>query len=120
MRRLTFSQITLPQQPLVFVSLALIAGLWLASRFTFTPRVWMNTFAVTWCITWLCWRMQARDLFITSLLLLGFACAGAGLWALHTAQVAPSRVVKLFERGAWREDEPVELIGTLTTAPEAD
>ncbi len=119
MRRLTFSQITLPQQPLVFLSLAFIAGLWLASRLLWTPRFWLNAFVVVWCVALLAWRMQLRDTFITSFLLLGFACAGAGLWALHAAQVAPSRVVRLHERGAWRIDEPVELIGTLANVPEA-
>ncbi len=119
MRRLTFSQITLPQQPLVFVSLAFITGLWFASRLSWTPRAWLNAFVIVWCVAWLCWRMQAREIVVTGLLLLGFTCAGAGLWALHAAQVAPSRVVRLFERGAWRKDEPVELIGTLALAPEA-
>ncbi|NOT64302.1 MAG: ComEC/Rec2 family competence protein [Acidobacteria bacterium] len=119
MRRLTFPQITLPQQPLVFLALAFIAGLWLASRLTLTPRVWLNAFVIVWCVALLCWRMHARDAFITTILLCGFALAGAGLWALHAAQVAPSRVIKLYERGAWRADEPVELIGTLATTPEA-
>ncbi len=122
MRRLTFSQITLPQQPLVFLSLAFIVGLWLASRLSSvigTPRFWLNAFVIVWCVALLGWRMQLRAAFITSLLLLGFACAGAALWSLHAANVAPSRVVRLFERGAWRIDEPVELIGTLANVPEA-
>ncbi|HEX5690217.1 MAG TPA: ComEC/Rec2 family competence protein, partial [Roseiflexaceae bacterium] len=63
--------------------------------------------------------MQMPDVLVTCALLLGFACAGAGLWGLHAAQVAPTRVARLFERGAWRTDEPVELIGMLATAPEA-
>jgi competence protein ComEC len=104
------------------VSLGFIAGLWFASRLSSvigTPRLWLNSLVIVWGIALLSWRMPARDLFTTSLLLLGFACAGAGLWALHAANVAPSRVVKLHERGAWRIDEPVELIGTLAAAPEA-
>ena len=117
MRRLTFPQITLPQQPLVFLALAFIAGLLLAARVNGGARLWLNALVAVWFVALLCWRAPAWSL--TSLLLLGFMCAGGSLWSLHAANVGATRVIRLHERGAWRADEPVELIGTLTAFPEA-
>jgi competence protein ComEC len=118
MRRLTFPQITLPQQPLVFLALAFITGLLIASKTNATPRVWLNALVALWLTAIVCWRVSVPAWLVTLLLLCGWACSGASLWVLHAASVAPSRVARLYERGSWRKDEPVELIGTLEAMPE--
>jgi|GEM_PF-6206191 len=117
-RRLTFTRLSLQQQPLVFLALAFVSGLLAAARFSIAIRIWLALAASLWlaALALLLTRHSARV--ITASLLVGcFACGGT-LWALGEAGVGEHRVRRLFERGDLSAAEPTEVWGTLAAAPE--
>ncbi len=121
--RLTFAQLSVPEQPLVYCAVAFILGELAASRSPISSlQSWLSTAialfvvaVILLCIKRLQWR---RDALITLILLANcFACGGL-LWSLNEAGVASNRVKTLFERGVIQADEPVEIWGVITSAPE--
>ncbi len=122
-RRLTFAQLSLPEQPLVYCAVAFILGEFAASRVPITNhKSWLSAAIplflaaiVLFFVQQLQWRRAAL---ITLILLANcFACGGL-LWSLNEASVAANRVKTLFERGVIQADEPVEIWGVITAAPE--
>ncbi|MGE0128573.1 MAG: ComEC/Rec2 family competence protein [Blastocatellales bacterium] len=120
-RRLSFTRLSLFEQPLVFIATFFIAGLLFAARFQFSIRVcqvWMILSAALWLTASVCLLTKRGNWVITGLLLiLSFACGGA-MWAINEDGVGADRVRRLFERGELTVAEPVEIWGTLNDAPE--
>ncbi len=117
-RRLSFTRLSLFEQPLVFIAAFFIAGLLFAARFHFSISVWVILSVALWLAASVCLATKRRGWIVTGLLLiLSFACGGA-LWAINEAGVGEDRVRRLFERGELMVDEPVEIWGTLNDAPE--
>lgn len=116
MRRLSFTRLSLPQQPLIFASLAFIGGLIAASRFQISIRNWFFITAVWWSATSMCLLRQQAVAVV--LLFGGFLCVGGTLWAINENSVGENRVRRLFERGELLAKEPVEIVGKLDGSPE--
>ena len=122
-RRLAFAQLSVREQPLVFLAVAFILGELAASRSQISNlKFWLASAVSLFiiAITFICaqrfqWR---RDGVITALLLVNsFACGGL-LWSMNEASVAEHRIKKLFARGVIEAVEPVEIWGTISVAPE--
>src|SRR5215475_453971 len=96
-RRLSFTRLSLYQQPMVFIAASFISGLLFAARFRFSIRAWLILSAVLWLAASVCLLAKRRGWIITSLLLiLSLACGGA-LWAINEAGVGEDRLRRLFE-----------------------
>jgi len=77
-RRLSFTRLSLFEQPLVFIATPFIAGLLFAARFHFSILVWLILSAALWLTASVCLLMKRGGWIVTSLLLIsGFACGGA-------------------------------------------
>jgi len=115
-RRLSFTRLSLPEQPLVFLALAFIGGLLTAARHSFTVRAWFVV-TVTW---WLAAAVCVIERRAAAMFLLFGGCTAAGglLWTFNDAGTGQTRVRRLFERGELKTDAPVEIVGTLDDAPE--
>ncbi len=116
MRRLSFTRLSLPQQPLVFFALAFIGGLVLAAEFSLSIRSWFFIAVVWWLAAVIC--LLKRQAVTTLFLFGGFLFASGLLWAINENSVGENRVRKLFERHELFADEPVEVFGRLDAAPE--
>jgi competence protein ComEC len=120
-RRLSFTRLSLFEQPLVFIASSFILGLLFAARFWFSTRAWLIASAVLWAAASVCLlrKLGCRGKWTVTCLLmtLSFACGGA-LWTINEAGAGEDRVRKLFERGELTAEEPVEIWGTLNDAPE--
>ncbi|MFN0109064.1 MAG: ComEC/Rec2 family competence protein [Blastocatellia bacterium] len=116
MRRLSFTRLSLPGQPLVFISLAFIGGLILAARFQLSIRHWFVGVAVWLMAAAVAWFRRQTAAMV--LLFGGFLFVGALLWTINENSVAENRVRRLFERGELLADEPIEVLGKLDVAPE--
>jgi competence protein ComEC len=123
-RRLSFTRLSLFQQPLVFTAASFIFGLLFGARFRFSIYAWLILSGVLWLAASVCLLMkrdgllERREWIVTSLLLiLSFACGGA-MWAINEAGVGEDRVRRLFERGELTIEDPVEIWGSLNDAPE--
>src|SRR5215475_14222402 len=117
-RRLSFTRLSLFEQPLVFIGASFILGLLFAARFRFSTRAWLIASAVLWTAASVRLLRRRGGRAVTCLLLtLSFACGGA-LWAINEAGVGKDRVLRLVERGELTAEEPVEILGTLNDAPE--
>jgi competence protein ComEC len=122
-RRLAFAQLSVREQPLVFLAVAFVLGELAASRFPlFNLKFWLGAVVgllgsavLLVCLRQFKWQ---RDAIIT--VLLGLSCFGCGglFWSLNEASVAEQRIKKLFERGVIAAAEPVEIWGTIKAAPE--
>lgn len=117
-RRLRFSRLSLSEQPLLFISIAFICGLLLASSFPISASTWMLCGLVAWLMATVClWRGWGGAA-VTGILFLGCLGVGGALGALREREAGPDRIRRMFERGELRAEEPVELQGTLEAAPE--
>lgn len=115
-RRLSFTRLSLSEQPLTFLSLAFIGGLFLAAHSPFAIRGWFITVLLWWLAAGACLlKRQAAAMF---LLFGGCFAVGGLLWAINEASIGQNRVRRLFERGELRADEPIEITGTLNISPE--
>ena len=122
-RRLTFAQLGVQEQPLIYCAVAFILGELVASRSAIPNlKSWLSAaialfvvVVILLCIKRLQWR---RDALITLILLANCCACGGLLWSLNEASVAGNRVKTLFERGVIQADEPVEIWGVITSAPE--
>src|SRR5262245_22320061 len=96
-RRLSFTRLSLFEQPLVYIAGSSIVGLLFASRYAYSIRAWVVLCAGLWltasfCLTSKRGRLLAKrggqsEWIVTGLLLLlSFACGGA-LWAIDKAGV---------------------------------
>lgn len=116
MRRLSFTRLSPSHQPLIFVSLAFIGGLLFAAKFIVSIRAWFGIALLWWLAAGVSlWKRQAPAL---AMLVAGCFAAGGLLWAIHEHAGGETSVRSLFARGALKAGEPVELIGTINTAPE--
>jgi competence protein ComEC len=122
-RRLAFAQLSVQEQPLVYFAAAFILGEIVASQSQISNlKSWLSSALALFVVAaiLLCFKRWEgrRDAFITLILLANcFACGGL-LWALNEANVATNRVKVLFERGVIQPEEPVEIWGVITAAPE--
>jgi competence protein ComEC len=117
-RRLSFTRLSLFEQPLVFIASSFIFGLLFAARFQFSTRAWLTASALLWAGASICVLRKLGGRAVTCLMLtLSFVCAGA-LWAINEAGVGKDRVLRLVEHGELTAEEPVEIWGTLNDAPE--
>ncbi len=117
-RRLSFTRLSLAQQPLIFLTVAFLGGLLWAARYGLAVRGWLAALAVLWAVCAACLWMKRGGRLVTVLLLCGCFVGGGALWALDEAGVSNQRVRKIFERGELRLDEPCEVWGTLDAMPE--
>jgi competence protein ComEC len=117
-RRLSFTRLSLFEQPLIFIASSFILGLLFAARFQFSIFAWLISSAVLWMALSICLLRKFGGRVTTSLLLsMSFLCGGA-LWTADEAGTGANRVRRLFERGELKVEEPVEIWGTLNNAPE--
>jgi competence protein ComEC len=127
-RRLSFTRLSLFEQPLVYIAGSFIVGLLFASRVRFSIRAWVALCAGLWLATSFCLLTKRGKRFakrggrcgwiVTGLLLLlSFACGGA-MWTIDEAGIGEDRVRRLFARGELKIEEPIEIFGTLNVAPE--
>src|SRR5262245_21892441 len=108
-RRLSFTRLSLFEQPLIFIASSFILGLLFAVRFRCSMRAWLIASAVLWTLISICLLRNFGGRVVTSLLLiLSFLCGGA-LWATDEAGIGENRVRSLFERGELKLEEPVEI-----------
>lgn len=120
-RRLAFAQLSVREQPLLFLAVAFIVGELGAARFpTFKLSFWLLAAGVslTIALVLICIRRWQRDWLITLLLLWSCLACGGLMWSLNEASVANNRIQQLFARGVIDTAEPVEVWGVLTAAPE--
>jgi len=116
MRRLSFTRLSPSHQPLIFAALAFLGGLLFAARFTLSIRVWFGIAFLWWLAAGVSlWKRQAAAL---AMLLVGCFAAGGLLWAINEHAGGETSVRSLFARGTLKAGEPVEIIGTINTAPE--
>lgn len=115
-RRLSFTRLSLSEQPLVFLSLAFISGLLLAAHYQFAIRVWFIVAVIWWLAASVC--LLKRQVAAVFLLFGGCLALGGLLWALSEASTGQTRVRKLFERGELNASELIEITGTLYVSPE--
>lgn len=116
MRRLSFTRLSPSHQPLMFVALTYLGGLLFAAKFTVSIRVWFGIAFLWWLAAGVSlWKRQAAALAMT---LIGCFAAGGLLWAINEHAGGEASVRRLFARGVLKAGEPVELIGTINTAPE--
>ena len=116
MRRLSFTRLSLPQQPLVFVSLAFIGGLIAAAQFRISLRNWFLIAVVWWLAATVC--LFKRQTAAVVLLFGAVLIAGGVLWTINEQSVGESRIRSLFECGELLAEEPVEVFGRLDAMPE--
>jgi competence protein ComEC len=117
-RRLSFTRLNIFEQPLIFIASSFILGLLFAARFRFSMRAWLIASTVLWMLISICLLRKLGGRVVTCLLLiLSFFCGGA-LWTTNEAGISEDRLRRLFERGELKIEEPVEIWGTLNTAPE--
>jgi competence protein ComEC len=121
-RRLSFTRLSLQEQPLVYLALAFVAGQLLAARLSLPVGSYLIAACVAWllavihaCARGFAWRRGGMG---TALLLVGFCAVGAALWALNEAGVGEDRVRRMMERGAINVAEPAEVWGVLSAEPE--
>ena len=107
----------------MYCAVAFILGELVASRFP-SPHLqsWLSVAIALFVVAamLLCFkRWEGRREALIALILLAncFACGGL-LWALNEASVANNRVKILFEHGIIQAEEPVEIWGVITAAPE--
>jgi competence protein ComEC len=118
-RRLAFAQLSVQEQPLVYCAVAFIWGEIVASRSQISNlKLWLSSALALFVVAALLLYCKRWQSLITLILLANcFACGGL-LWSLHEASIAPNRIKILFERGIIQAEEPVEIWGTITAAPE--
>lgn len=115
-RRLSFTRLSLSEQPLVFLSLPFIGGLLLAARYQFRIHLWLGVALIWWLAATGC--LLKRQAAAVLCLFGGCFAVGGLLWAINDASVGQNRVRRLFEQGKLRAEEPIELVGTLNVSPE--
>ncbi len=117
-RRLSFPGLTSLEQPVFYVALALIGGMLCGSCWSFSVKAWLIAAVVLWpavtTFQFARWRGRKAEI----LLLAGYFALGGAIWAIDQSSVGEERVRRLFERGELRNDEPIEIVGTLSAAPE--
>ena len=122
-RRIAFPQLSVREQPLVYLAVMFIFGEIVASRFTnISTKSWLILslgIFVTAC-TFLIFKQFKfhRDFIITLILLMNSFSCGALLWSLNEASSKPHRIQKLIESKTIDPNEPVRIWGTISIAPE--
>ena len=122
-RRIAFPQLSVREQPLVYLAVTYvfgeIAAVWLTD---ISAKTWlMLSLGIfgTACIFWLFKQLEFyRDFIITLILLMNSFSCGALMWSLNEAGVKPHRVQKLIEAKTIETNEPVRIWGTISIAPE--
>lgn len=122
-RRLAFAQLSVREQPLVFLAVGFILGEPIAAQSQLSHLKFWLVSAVSLCAlaaAFICLRrfQWQREAVITAILLLNCFACGACLWSLNEAGVAEHRIKKLFAKGVIEAAEPVEIWGTINLAPE--
>jgi competence protein ComEC len=117
-RRLSFTRLRPPEQPLLFSAIAFVCGLLLAAHFRFSIQLWFVAALVAWFASGVALFVEGRVFLLSAGLLAGCVASGGLMWMLNDAAVANDRLRRLLERGELNVEEPVELIGTLEAAPE--
>jgi competence protein ComEC len=122
-RRLAFAQLSVQQQPLIYLAAAFILGELAAARAPMAKfQSWFSAalaLFVLALILLLVRRFQWRREALLTLILWAncFVCGGL-LWSLKEAGVAAHRIKSLFAQKVIDADEPVEIWGVINAAPE--
>ncbi len=117
-RRLSFTRLSLIQQPLLFVVISFVGGLLFAAGDRISIRHWLIFCATAWVAASIMLRLNVNGLVAIAFSICGCFAAGGALWAINEEAIGENSVRKLFERGQLRIDEPVEISGVLNAAPE--
>jgi competence protein ComEC len=117
-RRLSFTRLTLSQQPLLFVAISFICGLLLAARHPISVRHWLIFCATAWVAASIALWLSVNGHAAVALSICGCFAAGGALWTINEEATGENSVRRLFERGELRIDEPIEIWGQLNAAPE--
>jgi competence protein ComEC len=103
--------------PLALLALSLAGGITAARLLGLSLSISLSACALCSALALLCF-VRRRTGAATLLLTLAFFCAGAMLYGVEKRGVSPNRVETLFEDGVIASGDPVELEGTLASAPE--
>jgi competence protein ComEC len=117
-RRLSFTRLTLIQQPLLFVAISFIGGLLLAAGHRISVRHWLIFCATAWVAASIALWLNVNGLAAAALSICGCFAAGGALWTINEEATGENSVRRLCSRGELRIDEPVEIWGLLNAAPE--
>lgn len=107
----------LAPHPLALLALTFAAGIAAARLSGLSLSLFLGCCAVCSALALHC-RLRRRSGWATLLLSLAFFCAGAMLSAMEKRGVATHRVQRMFEDGIIRSGDPIEIEGTLLSAPE--
>src|SRR5262245_57189543 len=109
--RLRFARLSLFEQPLLLVAVAFVCGLLFAAKTRISLDLWMAPGVLSWVagVTGI-WRKFEYPVTV-ALLVCGCFAAGGMLWAINEAGGSDHSVRRLFESGALKLDEPIEVWG---------
>src|SRR5262245_29078238 len=96
-RRLSFTRLSLAQQPLIFLTIAFLGGLFWAARYGISARIWLSALTLVWVICATCLWTRRGGGQVTWLLLCGCFAGGGALWAINDASAGKERVRRIFE-----------------------
>ena len=116
-RRLSFTRLSLPQQPLVFLALAFLGGLLGAARSHFPLRNWWLIAVIAWACGGVALCLKRTGWWVTVALLVGVLAVGGALWTLNDASAAGDRVRTSYRFALLcRPNEDVARLPVLTPA----
>ena len=122
-RRIAFPQLSVREQPLVYLAVIFILGEIAASKLTnISTKTWLilslSLFGIAGAFSIFKQFKFHRDFIITSILLVNSFSCGALLWSLNETSIKPHRIQKLLETKTIEANEPVRIWGTISMAPE--
>ena len=122
-RRIAFPQLSVREQPLVYLAVLYILGEITASRLTtISTKTWLilslSFFGLSCGFVFFQKIKFHRDFIITLILLINSFTCGALFWSLNEASIKPHRIQKLLEAKIIEANEPVRIWGTIAIAPE--
>jgi competence protein ComEC len=117
-RRLSFSQLSVSHQPLLYATAALMAGIISVSHLSLAFRHWLMMTASLLLMAIAGWIRKADARLMTALLMMGCAACGGLLFSGDSLRDSRHNFHQLMERGELTPTEPIELWGMLQAAPE--
>src|SRR5213595_2148512 len=105
------------KQPLLAIAVSLAAGI-LLSNYLKDPKLAVALMIAGFTSLGFATRVRGRvALIAVAALLFSFGCAGYLLAFVETRTVSADRIVRLFERGELKPNDPVELTGRVWGGP---
>ncbi len=126
-RRFTFTQITPLEQPLLFLSLAFICGMFADSRLAIGNQLWLSLSCLLWLTSafMLTSRNPSRhraststQSAMTAMLFAAFFTLGAAVRSIEAASIGNDRIRRQIESAVLKPDDPVLVTGEIIEAPE--